>query len=207
MTTGSNRIGGSWAALAAFTSALALAAAGAGRPAAERPRYTGEGKLELPAGYRTWVFVGANLSPEYKSEADAPVTRPRDGRKAPRDDQFHHIYINPESYDAFREKGEFPDPTMLVLEIFRAETRDSKGILTGGKVEGRRVGLSVAVKDSRRPGGGVPWAYYSFDVTGNRGPVKPAPAHADRDCYACHLEHASKDNVWVQFYPMLRDRD
>src|SRR5262249_38172672 len=115
--------------------------------------------------------------------------------------------INPESYAAFRKTGEFPDPTMLVLEIFHAETKDPKGILTGGKVEGRRVGLSAAVKDSRRPGGGVPWAYYSFDVQEGRGPVKPAPAHADKACYACHLEHASKDNVWVQFYPILRDRD
>ena len=130
---------------------------------------------------------------------------PPEVRKARPEDQFHHIYINPESYDAFRKTGKFPDPTMLVLEIFRAETRDAKGILSGGQVEGQRVGLSVAVKDAGRPGGGVPWAYYSFEVRGNDKPVKPASVHDDKDCYACHLQHASDDNVWVQFYPTLRD--
>jgi hypothetical protein len=205
MTTQLARLGASLLVTAVLSGALVLASSGSGTGSG--PRYTREGKLELPDGYRTWVFVGANLSPEYKPEADAASARPRDGGKTRADDQFHHIYINPESYDAFRKTGEFPDTTMLVLEIFRAETRDPKGILTGGKVEGRRVGLSVAVKDVRRPGGGVPWAYYSFDVRDGRKPVKPAPAHSDRDCYACHLQHASKDNVWVQFYPILRDRD
>ena len=161
--------------------------------------------MSFRAGYRTWIFAGANLSPEYRSETAAAAARPPEPPTAKPGDQFHHIYINPESYDAFRKTGKFPDPTMLVLEIFRAETRDPKGILSGGQVEAGRSGLSVAVKDSRRPGGGVPWAYYSFDVKGNPKPVQPAAAHADKDCYACHLQHASHDNVWVQFYPVLRD--
>ena len=32
-----------------------------------------------------------------------------------------------------------------------------------------------------------------------------AKARPDADCFQCHLKHASKDNVWVQFYPTLRD--
>jgi hypothetical protein len=51
----------------------------------------------------------------------------------------------------------------------------------------------------------VPWAYYSFDVGDNRKSAKPATPHPDEKCYKCHLQHASKDNVWVQFYPALRD--
>jgi hypothetical protein len=27
----------------------------------------------------------------------------------------------------------------------------------------------------------------------------------DKECETCHKQHASKDNVWVQFYPILRD--
>jgi hypothetical protein len=38
----------------------------------------------------------------------------------------------------------------------------------------------------------------------NRVPQPSAPAHEDSDCYDCHKAHASKDNVWVQFYPTLR---
>jgi len=202
MATVPARIGLSLAVLAGI--AVAWSFAGVAPLDRTRPRYTGDGKLELPVGYRTWIFAGANLSPQYRPASD-PAAPPPEVRKARPEDQFHHIYINPESYDAFRKTGKFPDPTMLVLEIFRAETRDAKGILSGGQVEGRRVGLSVAVKDAGRPGGGVPWAYYSFEVRGNDKPVKPASVHDDKDCYACHLQHASDDNVWVQFYPTPRD--
>jgi hypothetical protein len=203
MLTPSARIALSLASLATLAAAFSLAGDTPGHPS--RPSYASNGKLELPGGYRTWVFVGANLSPEYKTAADRTTASPPEQRKAQPNDQFHHIYINPESYAEFRKSGRFPDPTMLVLEIFRSETRDAKGVLSGGQVEGERTGLSIAVKDGHRPGGGVPWAYYSFDVKGNPRPVKPASAHADKDCYACHLEHASQDNVWVQFYPALRD--
>jgi hypothetical protein len=180
-----------------------------GSPA--RPRYTSEGRLEAPTGFRSWVFVGSNLSPEYAKGSPEPEPKGReaprrgDGKADRKDEQFHNIYINRESYEAFLKQGEFPDPTILVLEVFRAERKDPKGVLTGGLVEAERVGLSVAVKDTHRPGGGVPWAYYTFNVAGNPKRLKPARAHVDEDCYACHLQHASKDNVWVQFYPALRD--
>jgi hypothetical protein len=183
--------------------------AGALPPGTERPSYTKDGELQVPAGYRTWVFVGADLSPEYKKDTPAAeISGPSPAGKDKADaksNRLHNIYINREAYDSFIQKGEFPDPTMLVLEVFRAERKDPKGVLNDGLVETERVGLSVAVKDSHRPGGGVPWAYYTFNIRGNPKPVRPAAAHVDEECYACHLKHASHDNVWVQFYPALRD--
>jgi hypothetical protein len=174
-----------------------------------RPSYTKGGELQVPAGYRTWVFVGANLSPEYKKEkrpgAEREAAPAKTDKADSKSNRLHNIYINRESYDSFIQKGEFPNPTMLVMEVFRAERKDPKGVLNDGLVETERVALEVAVKDSHRPGGGVPWAYYTFDVSANDKPARPAAAHADQDCYACHLQHASKDNVWVQFYPALRD--
>jgi Cytochrome P460 len=185
--------------------------AGALPPGATRPTYTKEGELQFPAGYRTWVFVGADLSPEYKKDTPADKTKTPspapagDGKSDAKSNRLHNVYINREAYESFIQKGEFPDPTMLVLEVFRAERKDPKGILSDGLVETERVGLSVAVKDSHRPGGGVPWAYYTFNIRDNPKPVRPVAAHVDEECYACHLQHASKDNVWVQFYPALRD--
>jgi hypothetical protein len=174
-----------------------------------RPKYNGDGQLELPLGYRSWAFVGANLSPEYNDDPSNPkaakIGRSVDGKTSDESDQFHNIYINRESYEYFIKKCEFLDPTILVMELFKAEQRDAKGILKSGKVEGRREKILVAVKDSKRPKGGVPWAYYSFDVGDNRNSAKPAIPHPDEKCYQCHLDHASKDNVWVQFYPALRD--
>ena len=36
-------------------------------------------------------------------------------------------------------------------------------------------------------------------------PLKPtAKAFNKRVCFACHNEHAQDDNVFVQFYPVLR---
>jgi hypothetical protein len=50
---------------------------------------------------------------------------------------------------------------------------------------------------SRAAGGG---AYYVFEAPTQM----TAKAFADSACYDCHREHANVDNVWVQFYPILR---
>ncbi len=190
---------------------LGLAASGEGDVKRHRPKYTADGQLEVPSGYRSWVFVGTDLSPRYRPEAEVgkpEADRPEEEQHRPRgDDAFHTVYINPESYEAFLKTGEFPDPTMLVMEVFRAEERDPGGVLASGLFQGKRVGIEAAVKDSKRPGGGVPWAYYDFALDREAKAVKPAKARPDQDCYQCHLKHASKDNVWVQFYPSLRDRE
>jgi hypothetical protein len=170
-----------------------------------RPRYTEKGRLEVPEKFRSWVFVGADLSPQYKPDLPETVPVKEDLPKSKPPDAFHIIYINPESYQAYLRTGQFPDPTILVMEVFKAEDKDQKGILASGQFQGKRIELAAAVKDSHRPGGGVPWAYYSFELDQQSNPVKPARAFPDAHCYDCHLKHASKDNVWVQFYPALRD--
>jgi Cytochrome P460 len=173
--------------------------------ARDRPRYTEKGLLEVPQRFRSWVFVGTDLSVRYK--ADEAEKAPA-GKNDPEDkpsDAFHTVYINPESYEAYLTTGSFPDPTILVMEVFKAEEKDKGGILAGGKYQGKRIELAAAVKDSHRPGSGVPWAYYSFDLDQESNPIKPAKAFPDAQCYDCHLRHASKDNVWVQFYPALRE--
>ncbi len=186
---------------------LALTALSVGAPPddATRPRYTGTGELVAPSGFRSWVFVGADLSPVYRPDRPASARHDEKKPEAKSDDSFHNIYINREAHDAYVRTGQFPDPTILVMEVFRAEEKDDRGILESGRFEGKRISLEAAVKDANRPGGGVPWAYYAFDLDAAGKPSKPAKARPDDQCYACHLKHASKDNVWVQFYPALRD--
>ncbi len=59
----------------------------------------------------------------------------------------------------------------------------------------------MAVKDPARfPGG---WAYFDF------GAAAPAPRPGDRrpsGARAVMRDHAARDNVFVQFYPQLRER-
>jgi hypothetical protein len=167
------------------------------------PKYTADGQLLAPVGYERWVFVGSNLGLAYRRDLPA-----RAGAEPPRADQpqFHNVYINPEAYAHFIATGEFPDPTILAMDRFAAADKEPKGIVSNGVFNGDRRGLEVAVKNLSRPDGKTTaWAYYDFtdrsDPSKNRA---SAPAFADEACESCHRQHASKDNVWVQFYPVLR---
>jgi hypothetical protein len=187
---------------------LALSGATATRLAAEQPtvpRYNADHELLLPEGFETWVFVGSNLGLAYKSNLKETTAMESTRAEAQR---FHNIYINPEAYAHFLRTGEFPDPTILVMEQFAAAEKEPKGVLSAGSFNGQRVGLEVAVKNSSRPDPvKTPWAYYDFsDQSDPRKVVGHAPAFPDNECETCHRQHASKDNVWVQFYPHLRDR-
>jgi hypothetical protein len=183
---------------------LALAQAGVA------PKYTADGQLLAPVGYETWVFVGSNLGLAYRR--DLPVSTGLEPRRADRRadrQQFHNIYVNPEAYKHFLATGEFPDPTILVMDRFVAADKEPRGIVTDGVFNGDRRGLEVAVKNSSRPDGRTTaWAYYDFTDTSDPSKTRAsAAAFPDEICESCHRQHASKDNVWVQFYPVLRSLD
>src|SRR6266481_1124672 len=170
----------------------------------DEPRYTPSGDLLLPNGFDTWVFVGSNLGLSYTPDAAAASAPPP---RAPRQ-QFHNVSINKASYDYFSANGRFPEKTVLVMQVFEAADKEPRGVLASGVFNGRRVGLEVAVKNASRPDGKTtPWAYYNFTDPSDRSKVlASAPAFPDAACANCHLRHASNDSVWVQFYPVLRDR-
>ena len=175
--------------LALLSAAPLLGAPGDGTAPASpssAPAYDASGALLRPKGYRRWVFVGASLGLGYSEDGH------QDG---PGD--FHHVYLRPESYEAFRRTGRFPDQTVLVLELHRAAQKVAPG--RRGLFEGPRIALEAAVKDAERfPEG---WAYFSFG-DGSAAAAKP---FRRADCFDCHRRHAALDNVFVQFYPVLRD--
>ena len=172
---------------------------------ADEPRYAPSGDLLLPNGFETWVFVGSNLGLSYTPDAAAAASAPPP--RAPRQ-QFHNVSINKAAYDYFLGNGRFPEGTVLVMQVFEAADKEPKDVLASGVFNGRRVGLEVAVKNASRPDGKTtPWAYYNFTDPSDRTKALPsAPAFPDQACANCHQRHASIDNVWVQFYPALRDR-
>lgn len=103
----------------------------------------------------------------------------------------------------------FPTRQRWYSSSSKSHRKEPRNIVTRGQFEGNRIALEVAVKDSSRPDGSkTPWAYYDF--TGKPGPSgrdvrDRAKAKPDGSCYDCHKKHADVDNVWVQFYPTLRD--
>jgi hypothetical protein len=132
--------------------------------------------------------VGSSLGLSYAE--GAPKTEPG---------SFQNVYLEPSAYERYRRTGSFPDGTMLALVIH--EPRQKQSIAQGGYFQGAFSRLEVAVKDPSRSG--ASWAYYDFGAAGALyDSAEPLPQ--DR-CYACHSKHAQQDNVFVQFYPILRD--
>lgn len=178
-----------------------------------RPQYSADGTtLQLPAGFETWVFVGSNLGMAY--DKSLPLTDAREAARAAGPQFFHNVYISPEAYAHYAATGQFPDPTILVMEVFLPADKDTKGVLASGVFNGTRRGVEVAVKDTRRPRDHVPgppsnsaWAYYVFMDPFDDQAVLQSAVRAERPgrCQNCHEQHSGPDDhVWVQFYPTLR---
>jgi len=169
------------------------------------PRYNTEGLLVRPEGFANWIFVGSNLGLGYDKNVTAQL--PRETARADLG-EYHNIYLEPEDYAAYLRTGIFPDRTVLVMDVYEAQQRDAKGVVTAGSYNGQWLGIEVAVKNKNRPDGiRTDWAYYDFTDRPGKGrnipPVQKAEDYAA--CYACHKAHAGYDNVWVQFYPRIRD--
>src|SRR5579864_2258477 len=124
--------------LAVGATALCFAIAALGPSArsqnSDEPHYAPGGDLFLPNGFDTWVFVGSNLGLSYTPEAAAAALAPPP--RAPRQ-QFHNVYINKAAYDYFSANGRFPERTVLVMQVFEAADKESRGVLASGSFNGR----------------------------------------------------------------------
>jgi hypothetical protein len=170
---------------------------GGQQKAATAPQYNDKGELLKPTDYQSWVFVGSNLGLQYGKEV---VEKDREKERANSNPgTFHNVYINPEAYQAYVKTGKFPDGTILMMEVYEAVERGPQKVVTKGFYPGKFRSVEAAVKNSKRPDGSkTDWAYYDFGAKRTS-----AGAFPDNACYQCHRQHASDDNVWVQFYPVL----
>jgi hypothetical protein len=147
------------------------------------PAYTSDGSLKFPENYREWVYLTSGLDMSYL---------PMGGMNH---SMFDNVFVNPEAYKAFVETGTWPDKTMLVLEVRKAESKAS--INKDGHFQSSEVmGLEVHVKDKGRFEGA--WAFFDAD-NGVTGKLLPK----GMDCYSCHAQHGAVDTTFVQFYPTL----
>lgn len=158
---------------------------------ASGPRFTAEGELMRPEGWRKWVYVGTPLTPHDMNDGKASFP------------EFHNVYVDPSSFAAFENTGVFPNGTQLVKELTLV---GSKAAVSGnGYFMGEFSGLEVAVKDTQRfkdePGG---WAYFSFGHVPAAEYAKTAKAFPAESCNACHESSAESDFVFTQYYPVLR---
>ena len=186
----------SWKALATLSVAAALAGIGAlsmrsSAPAAAPhmavPQYTADGALLRPKDIQTWVLTGASIGLGYSG-----------GGNGGGPGEFHNVQMQPEAYEAYVKTGKFPEKTMLIITRYTPEQKVS--INKHGYFEGELAGMELALKDHEHFKEG--WAY--FDFSGMIGLHESARAFPKEMCYSCHVEHGADDNVFTQFYPILR---
>jgi hypothetical protein len=175
-------------ALVALATTPSFAAGNMGKM--KGPHFTKEGELMMPKMYRHWVFVGAPVTPNDMNSGKAAFP------------EFHYVYIDPKSYNAYKKTGTFPDGTMMVKELVSVGGKSAPS--GNGYFAGDYIGVAMAVKDSKRfakePGH---WAYFSFMGEGGKA-LPTAKAQPTASCNGCHEKNAAEDWVFTQFYPVLR---
>lgn len=158
------------------------------------PEYTESGDLILPKNFNEWVYVGSPLTPNALNGGEAGFP------------EFHNVYIEPGSYEIYKETGEFPEGTIFFKELqltLPAQNDDGSRTEPSGRgyFPGALNGADVTVKDTERYADTGGWGYYNF----NHSEPKAATAALQprSECSYCHEAGAKKDDVWTQFYPLL----
>ena len=160
------------------------------------PEYTESGELLLPKNFNEWVFVGSPLTPNALNDGEASFP------------EFHNVYIEPGSYEIYKETGEFPEQTIFFKELqltLEAENPDGSRTEPSGRgfFPGKLNGADVTVKDSERYAETGGWGYFNFNH--HEPKAKTAKVLPKSECAYCHMASAKKDDVWTQFYPLLDD--
>jgi len=194
-----NRKGLILGAMGIVCAAVVLRAASVREPVGEReqtaavsqpmPTYDAGGALQLPRDWRRWVFVGSSLGLSYAEGGPANAGM----------EMFHETLMEPTAYQHFVNTGTFREGTQFVLVLHGT----GEGVLPArrGRFAAEMHGVEMAVKDTKhRPEG---WAYYNFG--GMNGLSNTAQANPKERCYNCHVQHAKRDNVFIQFYSLLQD--
>jgi len=181
------------AAAGVVVMAGAVVFAGGGAVAGSFSPYADEkGNISLPKDFRNWRFLGTW---GVATDEDNQV-----GSKG-----FHNVYTRPETVEAFRKTGKFPDGAVLVKELFKAKT-DS---MTTGEISyaSETEGWFIMIKDAEGRfkgnklwGDGWGWALFNAE-----NPTKTVTEDYKSDCLPCH-EPAKKDDwIYLRGYPGLKN--
>ena len=159
--------------------------------------FNSDGTMQLPTGYRRWVFVGAPLTPNGLNNGKANFP------------EYHHVYVEAHNVDVYLKTGSFPEGTVFVKELTRvldpAFPDGSRTEPSGrGYFNGAYNCMDVTVKDSKRFAKTNGWGFFNF----GHHPEPCEKTAAERpvtECAGCHIANVAKtDMTWIQFYPMLR---
>ncbi len=179
--------------LAAATTASALffaALPASAQQAGFSPYVDDQGTIRVPENYRTeWVFLGTWAL--------------ANGEGMPGDSDFHNVFTQPDTVEAFRETGKFPDGAVLVKELLTAKT----DTMTTGEVSyGKETeGWFVMIKDTmgRFKGNGLWGSGWGWALIYADDPSEVVTTDYKAECIPCHVPAKMDDWVYVHGYPVL----
>ena len=175
--------------------------------------FNADGTVNVPDPhvFRRWVFLGAPLTPEGLNNGKYNCSEPGGCTKS-NFPEYHHVYVEQKNVDTFLKTGDFPEGTVIVKELTRVldpkYPDGSRNAPSGrGYFNGAYNGIDMSIKDSKRFAKTNGWGFFTF----GHHPLPYNKTSAERpvaECAGCHLANvADTDMTYVQFYPMLRDKD
>src|SRR6201984_1934734 len=172
--------------------------------------FNADGTVQVPTGFRKWVFVGAPLTPEGLNDGKYNCDQPG-GCTRSNFPEYHHVYIEQKNVDAYLKTGDFPEGTVIVKELTRVlnptfpdgSRKEPSG---RGYFNGVYNGIDMSIKDRKRFAKTNGWGFFTF----GHHPLPYEKTSAERpvtECAGCHIANvAATDMTWIQFYPLLRDK-
>ncbi|MEH6580127.1 MAG: cytochrome P460 family protein [Amphritea sp.] len=152
--------------------------------------FDSKGNLLRPKNYREWIFAGTGTTPK---SVHADVLFP----------DFQNVYIDPVSYQYWKQHGEFPEGTILVKELIHKGLTDSP--VGKGFWQGEYHSLSAAVKSKAKfPNTFKNWNYFNW-TNKVEGVLNETAAPLGERCSSCHIENAAEGTVFYNYFAVLRD--
>jgi hypothetical protein len=151
-------------------SLLLLCGAGSASEVRSRPQVADQ-ELLLPANYHEWVKLSPATAglPQHKHKHVAS-----------------QLFVEPKSFEHFRKTGQWPDHTVIVLELSSAKPSTAKEVM----------GLEAAVKnDAQFP---ETWTYYGIVYDRPQQPARALKPEKPCDC------DETLDSMLAMAFPTLR---
>ena len=174
--------------------------------------FNADGTVQVPTGFRKWVFVGAPLTPEGLNDGKFNCNAAGMNCTKSNFPEYHHVYIEQKNVDAYLKTGDFPEGTVIVKELTRvlnptfpdSSRKEPSG---RGYFNGAYNGIDMSIKDSKRFAKSNGWGFFTF----GHHPMPYEKTSAERpiaECAGCHLANvADTDMTYIKFYPILRDKN
>ncbi len=154
-------------------------------------QFNQQGELVRPSGYREWIYIGSPLTPNDMNNGKAAFP------------EFHNVYIDPQSWKYWKLNHKFPDETLVVKELVSVGSKQASS--GKGYFQGDYLGLEASLKSKKQfPDAPGNWGFYRFTIENSPQLRASAVAQPNSNCSLCHQANAATDQVFTQYYPVLR---